>query len=187
MDRPRHHDARLTAQMANGNPGTAAALLPALLALAGVNSPLIFPKSIAAQETQRRSAVDGRPVVFWRPGCPYCMRLRSPEGRATRAGTASYQAFRAAVPGSRRPRAEDCAAQCARRWQRSVGRLGAERLEQVRHQAPGRRTVTWQCGDQTAAGQQGYGKVGGMEVGPQRASRPSPADQGHEVPLGLFP
>ncbi|THA68693.1 hypothetical protein E6P78_13660 [Streptomyces sp. A0958] len=41
-----------------------------------LNSPLIFPKSIGALEAQRRSAVDGRPIVFWRPGCAYCLRLR---------------------------------------------------------------------------------------------------------------
>ncbi|OIJ94948.1 hypothetical protein BIV25_21485 [Streptomyces sp. MUSC 14] len=67
-----------------GNPGAAAALLLAFLALAGVNSPLVFPRSISAQEAQRRSVVDGRPVVFWRPGCKYCMRLRIRLGRSAR-------------------------------------------------------------------------------------------------------
>lgn len=67
-----------------GSPGTAAALLLAFLALAGVNSPLIFPRSIDTREAQRRSAVDGRPVVFWRPGCKYCMRLRIRLGRSAR-------------------------------------------------------------------------------------------------------
>lgn len=45
---------------------------------------LIFPRSISAQEAQRRSAVDGRPVVFWRPGCKYCIRLRIRLGRSAR-------------------------------------------------------------------------------------------------------
>ncbi|MFK0220911.1 glutaredoxin domain-containing protein [Streptomyces vinaceus] len=63
-------------------PGTAAALLLPFLALAGVNSPLIFPRPIGAREAQRRSAVDGRPVVFWRPGCKYCVRLRLRLGRS---------------------------------------------------------------------------------------------------------
>ncbi|MCX5328732.1 MULTISPECIES: glutaredoxin domain-containing protein [unclassified Streptomyces] len=67
-----------------GRLGTAAALLLAFLALAGVTSPLIFPRSIGAREAQRRSAVDGRPVVFWRPGCTYCMRLRIRLGRSAR-------------------------------------------------------------------------------------------------------
>ncbi|MCZ7414418.1 MULTISPECIES: glutaredoxin domain-containing protein [unclassified Streptomyces] len=73
-----------TAQVLKGNPGTAAGLLLAFLALAGVNSPLIFPRTISAEEAQRRSADDGRPVVFWRPGCTYCMRLRLRLGRSAR-------------------------------------------------------------------------------------------------------
>ncbi|MEV0257262.1 glutaredoxin domain-containing protein [Streptomyces sp. NPDC050732] len=68
----------------NGNSGTAAALLLAFLVLAGVHSPLVFPKPIGAREAQRRSAVDGRPVVFWRPGCKYCIRLRIRLGRDAR-------------------------------------------------------------------------------------------------------
>lgn len=73
-----------TEQILNGSPGTAAALLLAFLALAGVSSPLIFPRSVGAQEAQRQSAVDGRPVVFWRPGCKYCIRLRIRLGRSAR-------------------------------------------------------------------------------------------------------
>ncbi|MGW5307406.1 glutaredoxin domain-containing protein [Streptomyces griseoluteus] len=73
-----------TGLISKGSPGTAAALLLAFLALAGVNSPLIFPGSIGVQEARRRSAVDGRPVVFWRPGCKYCIRLRIRLGRSAR-------------------------------------------------------------------------------------------------------
>ncbi|MHB9756531.1 glutaredoxin domain-containing protein [Streptomyces sp. BYX5S] len=70
--------------MRTGSPGIAAALLLAFLVLAGVNSPMIFPRSIGAREAQHRSAVDGRPVVFWRPGCTYCIRLRIRLGRSAR-------------------------------------------------------------------------------------------------------
>ncbi|MFF8649151.1 glutaredoxin domain-containing protein [Streptomyces griseoluteus] len=73
-----------TGLMSQGSPGTAAALLLLFLALAGMNSPLIFPRSIGVREAQRRSAVDGRPVVFWRPGCKYCIRLRIQLGRNAR-------------------------------------------------------------------------------------------------------
>ncbi|MER7184371.1 glutaredoxin domain-containing protein [Streptomyces hyaluromycini] len=73
-----------TGLILKGSPGTAAALMLLFLAFAGMNSPLIFPRSIGAQEAQRRSAVDGRPVVFWRPGCTYCMRLRVRLGRGAR-------------------------------------------------------------------------------------------------------
>ncbi|MFH9089806.1 glutaredoxin domain-containing protein [Streptomyces sp. NPDC017673] len=73
-----------TGQIWHGNPGTAAALLLAFLAFAGLNSPLVFPRSIGAREAQRRSALDGRPVVFWRPGCKYCIGLRIRLGRTAR-------------------------------------------------------------------------------------------------------
>ncbi|MEU5421695.1 glutaredoxin domain-containing protein [Streptomyces sp. NPDC020799] len=66
------------------SPGVTAALLLAFLALAGVHSPLIFPRSVDVHEAQRRSVADGRPVVFWRPGCKYCMRLRIRLGRRAR-------------------------------------------------------------------------------------------------------
>ncbi|MBT2386534.1 glutaredoxin domain-containing protein [Streptomyces sp. ISL-11] len=68
----------------SGTPGAAAALLLVFVLLAGVNSPLIFPRSIGALEAHRRNAVDGRPVVFWRPGCKYCLRLRIRLGRGAR-------------------------------------------------------------------------------------------------------
>ncbi|MEU9780368.1 glutaredoxin domain-containing protein [Streptomyces phaeochromogenes] len=67
-----------------GSSGSAVALPLVFLLLAGMNSPLIFPRSIGALEAQRRSAVDGRPVVFWRPGCVYCLRLRIRLGRSAR-------------------------------------------------------------------------------------------------------
>ncbi|MFG2359062.1 glutaredoxin domain-containing protein [Streptomyces sp. NPDC048521] len=73
-----------TGLVLSGSPGEAAALLPAFVLLAGVNSPLVFPRSIGALEAQRRSAVDGRPVVYWRSGCKYCLRLRIRLGRSAR-------------------------------------------------------------------------------------------------------
>ncbi|MEV4972236.1 glutaredoxin domain-containing protein [Streptomyces scopuliridis] len=65
-----------------GRPYAAAALLLVFVLLAGTNSRLIFPKSVSALEAQRRSAGDGRPIVFWRPGCTYCLRLRIRLGRS---------------------------------------------------------------------------------------------------------
>ncbi|MFI7244641.1 glutaredoxin domain-containing protein [Streptomyces qinglanensis] len=72
------------AQFFEGDPGIAAAILLVFLALGGMNSPLIFPRSVAEPEAQRRSTADGRPVVFWRPGCAYCIRLRIRLGRSAR-------------------------------------------------------------------------------------------------------
>ncbi|MEU2227983.1 glutaredoxin domain-containing protein [Streptomyces sp. NPDC018347] len=73
-----------TGLVRGGDPAGAAALLPVFLLLAGACSPLVFPRSIGALEARRRSAVDGRPVVFWRPGCTYCLRLRVRLGRDAR-------------------------------------------------------------------------------------------------------
>ncbi|MEW2424795.1 glutaredoxin domain-containing protein [Streptomyces nigra] len=46
------------------------------LLIAAVHSPLAFPRSVGAEEARRLSDADGRPVVYWRPGCAYCLRLR---------------------------------------------------------------------------------------------------------------
>ncbi|MFE2722155.1 glutaredoxin domain-containing protein [Kitasatospora sp. NPDC059327] len=67
-----------------GAAAVAAPLLVLFVLLAGVHSPLAFPRSIGAEEARRRSALDGRPVVYWRAGCKYCLRLRFRLGRAAR-------------------------------------------------------------------------------------------------------
>ncbi|MGW2565981.1 glutaredoxin domain-containing protein [Streptomyces sp. NPDC001537] len=67
-----------------GSPAAAVAVLLVFVAFSGVNSPLVFPQSIDWPEAQRRSAADGRPVVLWRPGCTYCLRLRLRLGRSAR-------------------------------------------------------------------------------------------------------
>ncbi|MFF1449749.1 glutaredoxin domain-containing protein [Streptomyces sp. NPDC058274] len=73
-----------TGLILSGSTGAAVALLLVFVLLAGVNSPLIFPRSISAVEAQSRSSVDRRPVVFWRSGCMYCLRLRFRLGRRAR-------------------------------------------------------------------------------------------------------
>ncbi|MER5577977.1 glutaredoxin domain-containing protein [Streptomyces massasporeus] len=67
-----------------GSTSTAVVLLVVFLLLAGAHSPLVFPRSVGALEAERRSAADGRPVVYWRPGCQYCLRLRVRLGRDAR-------------------------------------------------------------------------------------------------------
>jgi hypothetical protein len=73
-----------TGLVLSGKPNPAWAVLAWFLLLAFVYSPLSFPRSIGAAEAQRRSAADGRPVVYWRPGCAYCLRLRMRLGRSAR-------------------------------------------------------------------------------------------------------
>ena len=41
-----------------------------------VVSPWMFPRSVSAAEAARLSAADGRPIVYWRLRCPWCLRLR---------------------------------------------------------------------------------------------------------------
>jgi mycoredoxin len=49
--------------------------------LAVLVSPRVFPRSVTDASARAASAVDGRPIVYWRPGCPYCLRLRTALGR----------------------------------------------------------------------------------------------------------
>ncbi|WBB65990.1 glutaredoxin domain-containing protein [Micromonospora sp. WMMD812] len=57
------------------------------LALGFLLSPLVFPRSVPAAQAQQRSASDGRPIVYWRPGCTYCLRLR------LRLGPSAHRAY----------------------------------------------------------------------------------------------
>ncbi|MFJ7147089.1 glutaredoxin domain-containing protein [Streptomyces sp. NPDC100445] len=75
----------LTAALwSGGGVGAAAPVLLLSVLFAGLHSPLFFPRSTGVAQARRRSAADGRPVVFWRPGCPYCLRLRARLGRDAR-------------------------------------------------------------------------------------------------------
>ncbi|MET8044318.1 glutaredoxin domain-containing protein [Micromonospora sp. NPDC005215] len=74
----------LVAQLAAGLPAVGGVELLIFLALAFVLSPWAFPRSADAAEAQRASAADGRPVVYWRPGCRYCLQLRFSLGRLAR-------------------------------------------------------------------------------------------------------
>ncbi|MFI9004449.1 glutaredoxin domain-containing protein [Streptomyces sp. NPDC053541] len=67
-----------------GEPVRAGVLLTVFLLIAAAHSPLVFPRPLRAEEARRRSAQDGRPVVYWRPGCRYCIRLRLGLGRDAR-------------------------------------------------------------------------------------------------------
>ena len=69
-------------QVDQGSPGDAVVWSVVFLVFAVGMSPLVFPLSISAAEARRRSAGDGRPIVYWRPGCQYCLRLRFRLGRA---------------------------------------------------------------------------------------------------------
>ncbi|WP_433301089.1 glutaredoxin domain-containing protein [Actinoplanes sp. CA-030573] len=67
--------------LAAGNVGTALVLFLVLTVVAVLTSPRAFPKSVSDASARAASAVDGRPIVYWRPGCPFCIRLRASLGR----------------------------------------------------------------------------------------------------------
>ncbi|HET6740360.1 MAG TPA: glutaredoxin domain-containing protein [Kribbella sp.] len=66
--------AALVAGISWSGGATAGAVLQFLLlaVLALLISPLAFPRSISAAE----AAGAGKPIVYWRPGCQFCLRLR---------------------------------------------------------------------------------------------------------------
>lgn len=59
-----------------------------LAALAWVGSPLFFPRHVDDASARRDAETRGVPVVYWRPGCAFCVRLRAALG--TRAGRAIW-------------------------------------------------------------------------------------------------
>ncbi|WP_433309147.1 glutaredoxin domain-containing protein [Micromonospora sp. CA-269861] len=72
------------AQLRAGLPANGGVELLVFLALALLLSPWAFPRSVSAAEARRASASDGRPIVYWRPGCRYCLQLRFSLGRLAR-------------------------------------------------------------------------------------------------------
>ncbi|WP_234581135.1 glutaredoxin domain-containing protein [Micromonospora sp. MH99] len=74
----------LVSQLADGLPVVGAVEFLIFLALALVLSPWAFPRSVGAAEAQRASAADGLPIMYWRPGCRYCLQLRFSLGRLAR-------------------------------------------------------------------------------------------------------
>jgi mycoredoxin len=68
-------------ETAAGLPGWGVAFLLFFAVLAAAISPRAFPHSVTDAQARQSSAGDGRPIVYWRPGCPYCLRLRALLGR----------------------------------------------------------------------------------------------------------
>jgi glutaredoxin len=67
-----------------GNRWTGAWVALFLLVAAVLVSPRAFPRSMTDDAARVASDDDGRPIVYWRPGCPYCLRLRARLGRDAR-------------------------------------------------------------------------------------------------------
>jgi mycoredoxin len=57
-------------------------IAPGILLLGAIAvSPRAFPRGLTDAQARKRSARDGKPIVYWRPGCPFCLRLRASLGR----------------------------------------------------------------------------------------------------------
>lgn len=69
---------------AQGDTGSSVGMVVAAGLFLLVMSPVPFPRPVSAAEADRLSAADGMPVVYWRPGCQYCLRLRVILGRDAR-------------------------------------------------------------------------------------------------------
>ena len=61
----------------NGQFVTAIIFAVVFLLVAVAVSPRAFPRSV----THAEAVAAGGPTVYWRPGCPYCIRLRASLGR----------------------------------------------------------------------------------------------------------
>ena len=53
----------------------------ALLVAAVGFSPLFFPRSLSDAAARAEAAARGVPLIYWRPGCTYCFRMRLLLGR----------------------------------------------------------------------------------------------------------
>ena len=57
------------------------AFFAAMLVVAWALSPRFFPPSPTDTQARRRAADTGAPIIYWRPGCSYCLRMRLALGR----------------------------------------------------------------------------------------------------------
>jgi mycoredoxin len=55
-----------------GSRGVAVVEFVVCVALGLLFSPLAFPRSVTAAEAVQA----GKPIIYWRPGCQFCLRLR---------------------------------------------------------------------------------------------------------------
>ena len=74
--------------LAQGRPLPAVLAIAVLGLIAWVLSPAAFPRSPSARAVEGPPGAGGGIVVYWRPGCMYCLRLRWSLGRL--AGRATW-------------------------------------------------------------------------------------------------
>jgi len=72
---------------AQGRPLSAVLAIGVLGLIAWVVSPAAFPRSPSGRAVDGPAGTGGGIVVYWRPGCMYCLRLRWSLGRLARRAT----------------------------------------------------------------------------------------------------
>src|ERR1700761_4845179 len=72
------------ATVLSGSLASGLGLLAFFLVAAVPLSPRAFPHALTDEAARVASEDDGQPIVYWRPGCPYCLRLRARLGRDAR-------------------------------------------------------------------------------------------------------
>ncbi|MGI8459376.1 MAG: glutaredoxin domain-containing protein [Propionibacteriaceae bacterium] len=72
----------VVSNVASGHPVAGAVVGIALAAIAWGLSPLIFPRDEGWTESERRARTSGVPLILWKPGCSWCIRMRIALGRA---------------------------------------------------------------------------------------------------------
>ncbi|WP_127499616.1 glutaredoxin domain-containing protein [Actinoplanes solisilvae] len=70
--------------VASGSTLAGVLVLVVFLGAAVVFSPRAFPESITDESARDAQSRDGRPIIYWRPGCPFCLRLRTSLAREAR-------------------------------------------------------------------------------------------------------
>ena len=64
--------------------GSSIALLLAVLIVVVFMTPYAFPRSPGDADGRAQAAARGVPLIYWRPGCTFCIRLRLLLGTAGR-------------------------------------------------------------------------------------------------------
>src|SRR5664280_1936019 len=106
---------------ARGRPLSAVLAIAVLGLIAWVVSPAAFPRSPSGRAVDEPAGAGGHIVVYWHPGCMYCLRLRWSLGRLARRATwvdiwptrMRLPSYAESMTATRRSRPSSLRTQCA--------------------------------------------------------------------------
>ncbi|PSL01809.1 glutaredoxin [Haloactinopolyspora alba] len=64
------------AGLLDGDGWSAVVIAAAMVVFAWTLSPAFFPRGVPFEQARDIASARGVPLILWRPGCTYCMRLR---------------------------------------------------------------------------------------------------------------